>query len=254
MTGLRLALISPNQAIVVILFLLTFIKGTNFNHSECLQSVSYKCSSNGLLSVIEKSCGKQTYILLTLIFSFACASEFYYPNNKVQNYNWRISKGIHLLCSIRFHSFPNYMFMEIANAYNWCGISWCYLSIYPNLLSFEIQTRQSSNDTCTMGHASGWSHIFSWSTSSDKKVKIGHSYHMGHVICKICVSSFLSLVGHQSRQSKAHIRILSTFFIGSSVTVMDYCSPVGNPEDDNQLVYGNSQSLNKIKYYQETIR
>ena len=77
---------------------------------------------------------------------------------------------------------------------------------------------------------------------------------MGHVICEIRVSSFLSLVGHQSRQSKAHIRILSTFFIGSSVTVMDYCSPVGNPEDDNQLVYGNSQSLNKIKYYQETIR
>ena len=70
-----------------------------------------------------------------------------------------------------------------------------------------------------------------------------------------CISfSFLSLVDHQSRQSKAHIRNLSTFFIGSSVAVMDYCPPAGRPEDDNELVYGNSQNLNKIKYYQETIK
>ena len=68
------------------------------------------------------------------------------------------------------------------------------------------------------------------------------------------IFSFLSLVDHQSRQSKAHIRILSTFFIGSSVTVMDYCPPVGRPEDDNELVYGHSLNLNKIQYYQETIR
>ena len=62
------------------------------------------------------------------------------------------------------------------------------------------------------------------------------------------------MIGHQSGQSKAHIRILSTFFIGSSIAVMDYCPPVGPPESDSELVYGNSQNLNKIKYYQESIK
>ena len=105
-----------------------------------------------------------------LIFSSVGASEFYYSNNKMQNYYWRISKSLHIFCAIWFHSFSNCMLMEVANAYNWCGISWCYLSIYTNLLPFEIQTRQSSNDTGTMGDASGWSHFLSWSASSDKKV------------------------------------------------------------------------------------
>ena len=66
--------------------------------------------------------------------------------------------------------------------------------------------------------------------------------------------SFLALIGHQSSQSKAHIRFLSTFFIGSSFVVMDYYSPVGLPEKDNELVYGKSQNLNKIRYYQETMK
>ena len=42
--------------------------------------------------------------------------------------------------------------------------------------------------------------------------------------------SFLALTEHKSRQSKAHIRFLSTFFIGSSIAVMDYCPQVGSPE------------------------
>ena len=66
--------------------------------------------------------------------------------------------------------------------------------------------------------------------------------------------SFLALIGHQSSQSKAHIRFLSTFFIGSSIAVTDYCPPVGSPENDNELVYGKSQNLNKIRYYQETMK
>ena len=35
---------------------------------------------------------------------------------------------------------------------------------------------------------------------------------------------------------------------------MDYCPPVGLPEKDNELVYGKSQNLNKIRYYQETMK
>ena len=72
--------------------------------------------------------------------------------------------------------------------------------------------------------------------------------------CSKYIFSFMSYIEHQSRNSKANIRILSTFFIGSSFVVMDYCPPVGPPEKDNELVYGNSQNLNKIKYYQETIK
>ena len=68
------------------------------------------------------------------------------------------------------------------------------------------------------------------------------------------VLSFSALTEHKSRQSKAHIRFLSTFFIGSSIAVMDYCPPVGLPEKDNELVYGKSQNLNKIRYYQETMK
>jgi len=63
----------------------------------------------------------------------------------------------------------------------------------------------------------------------------------------------VSLLYHQSTQSQAHIRILSTFFIGSSVAVIDYCPPIGDPEDDMKLVYGESPNINKIQYYQETI-
>ena len=66
--------------------------------------------------------------------------------------------------------------------------------------------------------------------------------------------SFLALTEHKSRQSKAHIRFLSTFFIGSSIAVMDYCPQVESPENDNELVYGKSQNLNKIRYYQETMK
>ena len=34
----------------------------------------------------------------------------------------------------------------------------------------------------------------------------------------------------------------------SGVVFHDGCPPVGRPEDDNELVYGDSQNLNKIKY------
>ena len=66
--------------------------------------------------------------------------------------------------------------------------------------------------------------------------------------------SFLALIEHKSSQSKAHIRFLSTFFIGSSIAVIDYCPQIGSPEKDNELVYGKSQNLNKIRYYQETMK
>ena len=69
----------------------------------------------------------------------------------------------------------------------------------------------------------------------------------------LCLS-FVSLLKHQSRQSQANIRILSTFFIGSSVVVIDYCPPSGDPEDDKNIIYGKSPNLNKIQYYQETIK
>ena len=64
----------------------------------------------------------------------------------------------------------------------------------------------------------------------------------------------MSLVDHQSRLTKGNIRILSTFFIGSSFAVMDYFPPSGGPENDKELVYGKSHNLNKIRYYQETIK
>ena len=100
-----------------------------------------------------------------------------------------------------------------------------------------------------MGYADSRSRFLGRPTSSHKKVTIVHVFYGSKYIF-----SFLSLIGHQSRQSKADIRILSTFFIGSSFAVMDYCPPVGPPEKDNELVYGISQNLNKIKYYQETIK
>ena len=65
--------------------------------------------------------------------------------------------------------------------------------------------------------------------------------------------SFVTLLGYQTRRLKANVRALSTFFIGTSVAVMDYCPPVGDPKKDKKLVYGESPNLNRIQYYQETI-
>ena len=99
-----------------------------------------------------------------------------------------------------------------------------------------------------MGFANSWSRIPSWTTSSHQKVN-----YWAEILWRIFLS-FLALIKHTSSQSKADIRLLSTFFIGSSVAVMNYCPPIGLPEKDNKLIYGKSQNLNKIRYYQETMK